>query len=148
MVYKCRQCGKEVHFEKQNDKRVFCGKECRLAFKRMKEDSAPGDPDMPPMTELSDDGAIKLSSAIVRQVTHEYLRHLKGLEKHPNDPVRIRKILDLRDEMMSPYFESISLGTDGEALIRETEENFERGKQKKKKSGEQGCSTPFNSDKG
>lgn len=78
-------------------------------------------PDMPPLRELSDQAAVVLSCAIVRQVVDEYRVHLRRLKKHPHHTASQKAILSLRDEIMSEYFGIIAMGIDPEALIREIE---------------------------
>lgn len=98
-----------------------CGK--LLVIPRTLPDEEMDGPEMPPLRELSDQAAVDLSCAIVRQVVDEYRLHLKRLKKQPHYSASHKAILLLRDEIMSEYFGIIAMGIDPEALIREIEKS-------------------------
>lgn len=81
---------------------------------------------MPPLTDLTDEAAKDISAAILNQIVDEYQHQLRKLKRHRHDKAAIARIFDLRDEIMHPYFSVISLGMDGEAMIREIEADFNR----------------------
>lgn len=74
----------------------------------------------------TDEAAKNLSAAIINQIVEEYQMQLRKLKKHPHDKGAIARIFDLRDEIMSSHFSIVSLGMDGEAMIRMIEEDFAR----------------------
>lgn len=79
-------------------------------------------PELGPIRDLQDDGVIRLSSAIVRQVIREYREQLAYLRRDPADSYAQHRLRELREELRSPYFGIISMGMDGESLIRMTEQ--------------------------
>lgn len=85
------------------------------------------------MHEVSDEGLRKLSAAIIRPVVREYKQAINRLYKHPQSKVIRRQVLELRDFFLSDWFGIISMGADGEAVIRSIEIKAEKEREKKRR---------------
>ena len=79
-------------------------------------------PEHGPIRDIQDEGLIRLSSAIVRQIIREYREQLSYLRRDPADGYALHRLSELRAELRSPYFGIISMGMDGESLIRMIEQ--------------------------
>lgn len=133
----CKQCGKAMTFRVLSDVRTFCSRRCMLQWKSAHyEQEDDSNVVMPPLEELTDDAAKNLSAAIVNQIVEEYQMQLRKLKKHPHDKGAIARIFDLRDEIMSSHFSIISLGMDGEAMIRMIEEDFAKKWEEKQRGAQ------------
>lgn len=74
------------------------------------------------MSEISDEGVRLLAAAIIRPAVREYVKAMVSLKRNCRNRSARWRILELRDFFMSPWFTVISLGLDGEAMIRHIEE--------------------------
>lgn len=88
------------------------------------------------MNEINDEGVRLLAAAIIRPAVREYVKAMVSLKRNPRNRSARMAILDLRDFFMSPWFSVISLGLDGEAMIRQIEETaFSKKKAQKNARG-------------
>lgn len=55
---------------------------------------------------------------------------MNRLYKHPKSKTAQRQVLELRDWFLSDYFTIISMGADGEAMIRSIELKVEKEREK------------------
>lgn len=133
----CKQCGKAMTFRTLTDTRTFCSRRCMLEYRSAHyEQEDDSHVVMPPLVELTDEAAKNLSAAILNQIVEEYQHQLRKLKKHPHDKGAIARIFDLRDEILSSHFSIISLGMDGEAMIRMIEEDFNRKWEEKQREAQ------------
>ena len=109
MVIYCKHCGERMELPNNTLRAQLSG------------------PDLPPVRQLSDDGAICLAKEIVSQVIREYRQQYRRLRKNPRSTDAMRAVMELRDEIMSEHFHTLSLGLDGEVIISMVED-LEEGK--------------------
>jgi hypothetical protein len=69
-------------------------------------------------TDRENDGWIALASAIVEGAIKEYIAARRALLRNPGDGYATDKLVEQRQFFLSGYFETLSLGMDGEWLMR------------------------------
>lgn len=85
------------------------------------------------MHEINDAGVMKLSVAIVRPAVREYKAAVHRLYKYPKSQTARKQVLELRDFFLSKWFGVISMGMDGEAVIRSVEIQAEKEHEEKRR---------------
>lgn len=85
------------------------------------------------MREINDAGIMALAAAIVRPMVKEYKAAVHRLYKYPKSQVVRKQVLELRDFFLSDWFGVISMGTDGEGLIRDIELQVEKEREKQRR---------------
>lgn len=85
------------------------------------------------MSEINDAGVRKLAAAIIRPVVREYKAAVHRLYKYPKSQTARKQVLELRDFFLSKWFGVISMGIDGEAMIRHIEIQVEKEREAKRR---------------
>ena len=79
--------------------------------------------------DMDTSGALELAAGIVRQAADDYEKALRGLLRRPGDAEK-RKLLSITTEcegfFRSPWFDALVTSVDGEAIIKQVQENAVR----------------------
>lgn len=116
--YKCAMCGKRKTADIKSNVRRFCSKKCYGKHLRMtaeERNNMQNDPDLPPLTQIHDDGFVNLVKAIVSQASRDVLDYSPG--------TCLRR--DAEEFLASNYFRDLT-GLDGFEILCKLQDQYDK----------------------
>lgn len=74
----CAWCGKQMAFQTYTDMRKFCSRQCFLLDRQKAYTMEDANVDVPMLEELSDEGFVNLTMAIIQQAKDDVLQNAPG----------------------------------------------------------------------
>ena len=75
---KCKWCEKPMQFGNPSERVKFCSRQCFRAYREKKYTLEDSGPEMPPLEDISDEGFMALTMAIIQQAKDDIMQNAPG----------------------------------------------------------------------
>ena len=116
--YKCAMCKKRMTAVNKCDIRRFCSKKCygkHLHMTAAEKSEIQNDPDLPPLTDINEEGFVNLVKAIVAQASRDVLDY--------SPATSLRR--GAEEFLASEYFHSLT-GLDGFEILCKLQDEYDK----------------------